>query len=104
MNNWKIAFFLAVFALVLSSGYWLFRLFDAGISYSYLHDSYNEQTRKVETLGNLIVLGSADYSKADIVHLLRQADPDGFIVEEEGRVIYAGLNFTFVDDRLTDVQ
>ena len=104
MNRWKVAFFLSVTALVLSSGFWMYVLFDASVSYSYLHNSYDEQTRKVETLGNLIVAGSADYTKADIVHLLRQADPDGFIVEEEGRVIYAGLRFTFVEDRLTDVR
>ena len=104
MNRWKIAFFSAVAALVLSTGYFLFWLVDAGISYSYLTDSYNEQVTKVEKLGDLVVQGSVDYTRADILHLLRQSDPDGFIVEEGDRIHYSGITFTFTDDRLTDVQ
>jgi hypothetical protein len=104
LNRWKIAFFFAVPTLVLCTGYLLFRLVDAGISYSYLHDSHDEQAAKFEKLGELIVQGSRDYSKADILHLLRQSDPDGFIVEEDDRIHYAGITFSFIDDRLTDIQ
>ncbi len=104
MNRWKIAFFTTAAALVVSLGCLVYWFVDSATSYSYLTDSFNEQTAKVEILGELIVLGSAEYSKADILHLLRQSNPDGFIVEDGDRILYSGITFSFVDDRLIDVQ
>ena len=104
MNRWKVAFFTALVALVLSNGYWFYQLIDVSISYSYLMDSYDDQSAKVDKLGGLIVAGSAEYSKADILHLLRQSDPSALIVEETDTIGIDRLTFTFENDRLVDVQ
>ena len=104
MNRWKIAFFSTVALLVISNAYWAFTIVDSAISYSYLYDSYDEQVRKIDSLGDLIIEGTPRHTKADIIHLLRQADADGFIVEEEDTVLYKNLSFIFVENQLVDVQ
>lgn len=104
MNKWKIGFFSTFAIAILSSGYLFYLLFDSAISYHYLEDSYNHESRRFNTLGRLVVAGSADYSKADFLHLLRQSDKDAFIVEEDNHIQVEAVRFIFDDDRLTSVE
>ena len=104
MNRWKVAFFVAILVLVLSNIFWVFSVLDQSISYTYLQDSYNEKSRSVSNLGNLIVQGSDQYSKEDLLHLLRQSKPDAFIVDEGDTIIFEQIKFEFSDGKLVEVQ
>ncbi len=104
MKKWKIAFFLTLLLLVISNGYWFVSFVDAAISYSYLNDSLIFQSDKYGALGSVVVAGSRDYSKADMLHLLRQAKKNAFIVEEERMIVFENVEFVFADDRLIEVR
>ena len=104
MNRWKTAFFVVLLAALASNAYWLIRAVDSGISYSYLNDSYVVESSRFEALGKLVIAGPAEFSQADILHLLRQSNPDAFIVEDENRVVFEGIEFVFLNDRLTEVR
>ena len=104
MNKWKVAFFVVLIFGLASNGYLFYHLVDSGISYSYLHDDYGAQTKQLNALGELVVAGAEEYTKADILHLLRQAKKDAFIVEEEDAIYFDGIKFVFVEDKLTKIE
>jgi hypothetical protein len=102
--KWKISTFLF-------SGLWLLTLavssysvIDQGVSYTYLEQSYSDLKYSNQFLGNVIVDAAKDYSQADILHLLRQSNPDAFIVEEGGKIILENTTFHFENDTLARVQ
>ena len=104
MNKWKVAFFVVLPISLASNAYLFYHLVDSGISYGYLHESYDEESRRFNVLGELVIAGSDDYSKADILHLLRQSKKDAFIVEEGNAVYFDGVKFVFESDRLASVE
>jgi hypothetical protein len=104
MNKWKVAFFVVLILGLASNGYLFYHLVDSGISYSYLHDDYDAQSRQINALGELVVAGADEYTKADILHLLRQAKKDAFIVEEDDAIYFEGIRFSFEGETLTKVE
>ncbi len=102
-NKWKILFILCFACLVVSNIFWVYSSIDSGVTLTYKHVVIDEQNNTIKTLGSLIVLGSQDYSKKDILHLLRQAEPDAFIVEEFDEIIFQGIKFRFEQDRLISI-
>ena len=66
-------------------------------------DNYSKEDAIVD-LGKLIVSASSEYSKKDIIHLLRQANKEAFIVEEGDLVIYENITFTFQDNKLVNIK
>ena len=104
MNKWKVAFFVVLILALASNGYLFYHLVDSGISYSYLHDDLEGQSRKLNALGELVVAGADEYTKSDILHLLRQANKDAFIVEEENMIHFDGISFIFDGDKLTRIE
>jgi len=55
-------------------------------------------------LGELIVKGTQKYTKKDILHILRQANKDAFIVEEDNLIDVEGVKFIFTNGKLSDVK
>jgi len=104
MNRWKIAFFSVLGLLVLSNAFWGYVFVDSAASYTYLESSYDDQRRAVAELGELIVKGTRNYTKADVLHLLRQAKSDAFIVDEADSLDFEGITFRFAADRLIEVR
>ena len=104
MNKWKVAFFVVLILCFASNGYLFYRIVDNGISYSYLHDDYDAQSKQLNALGQLVVAGADEYTKADILHLLRQAKTDALIVEEDDAIYFEGIRFTFEGEKLTNVD
>ena len=104
MNKWKVAFFVVLFLGIASNAYLFYHLVDGGISYSYLQDSYTRESRRFNALGELVIAGSEDYTKADVLYLLRQANEDAFIVEEDNVIHFEEIKFGFESDRLTSVD
>ncbi len=104
MNRWKTAFLVALIVAVASNVYWFVQLVDEAVSYSYLNDSFRDETNRFTALGELVVAGSSEYTQADILHLLRQADPDAFIVEERNRIHFKGIDFVFEEGSLVAVR
>ncbi|WP_421774629.1 Imm58 family immunity protein [Gracilimonas sp.] len=103
MKNWKTLFFSSLVLLVVTNLFWLYKSLDYGVSLTYQEDSYEKQKQVIGILGDLIVEGAQDYSKKDVLFLLRQKYPDGFIVEEENKVIYEGIYFDFENDSLVSI-
>jgi hypothetical protein len=104
MNKWKLAFFVVLIIALASNGYLFYHIVDSGISYSYLHDEYDARLRQYDALGELVVAGADEYTKSDILHLLRQAKKDAFIVEEEDAIHFDGIRFIFDGDKLTNIE
>ena len=104
MNRWKIAFVIVLLAALGSNAYWIAVFVDEATSYSYMMDSLREEADKFTALGDLVLAGTSEYSQADILHLLRQANPNAFIVEEENRIHFEGIEFSFENDRLVAVR
>ena len=104
MNKWKIAFLATVPVLLISNAIFIFTAIDTAVSYTYLQGSFKHHSQSESALGKLIVEGSRNYSQKDILHLLRQAEPEEFIVEEDNKIFYSGNTFVFEGDRLVKIQ
>lgn len=104
MNKWKAAFFVVLILGLATNGFLLYGFVGSAVSYSYLQDSYGHETTRFDALADLVIAGADEYSQADILHLLRQANPDAFIVEEGNVIHYEGVKFVFDGDRLTAVE
>ena len=104
MKKWKVSFFVCLVLLILSNLFFVYNIIDLGISYTYLEESFSGELEANKVLGNLIVQGGNDYSQKDILHLLRQAYPDEFIVEEDNKIIMGPNTFEFKNDRLVNVR
>jgi len=103
MNKWKISFFVALLLLIASNIFWLFSAVDAGITYTYQQVSLDDLGEAHKFLGELVVKEGNQYSQKDILHLVRQADKDAFIVEEHNKIMVNGITFTFENNKLSKV-
>jgi hypothetical protein len=103
-RRWKWAFFACLLITILSNGYFIYALIDAGITKAYADVGYEDQRKANEVLGSLIVKGSKTYSQRDFLVLLRQAYPKEFIVEEGSKITMGPNSFTFENDRLVHAR
>ena len=104
MNKWKLLFWVCFAFLILSNVVLIYEIIDQAVTISYMRQGYEDQIKAKELLGNLVVKGGREYSQKDFLHLLRQAYPEAFIVEE-GNVITIGQNeFTFSNGILIDAK
>jgi hypothetical protein len=104
MNQWKVAFFISSALLLATNAFWLYSAIDAGVTYTYQQVSLEEKSKAVEKLGALVVKGGQQYTKKDLLHILRQLNRDAFIVEEEDLIDVEGVKFIFVNGKLAEVQ
>ena len=104
MNKWKVPFFATLALLLATNIFWVYTVIDAGISYTYQQDSFERKSKSVEMLGALIVKGGQQYTKKDILHILRQENKKAFIVEEENQIDVEGVKFIFVNGKLSEVK
>lgn len=104
LRSWKFAFIVSVLLIIVSNAFWALIALDLAITNKYQSmDNYSKEDA-IADLGNLIVNGSKDYSKKDIIHLLRQSNSEAFIVDEGDVVIYQNIGFTFKNDKLIQVK
>ncbi|MFT2089958.1 Imm58 family immunity protein [Paraglaciecola sp. 2405UD69-4] len=103
-NKWKLSFFVAVTLLILSNLFWFYAVVDQAVSYSYLSTSNDDANNSIKSLGELIVKGADKYTQKDILHLLRQVNPDEFIVEKGNVIITEHSKFTFENGKLARVE
>ena len=104
MNKWKSSFFIAFLILLVSNAFWLYVTIDAGITYTYQQVTLEGKSNAVEMLGELIVKGSSNYTKKDILHLLRENNKESFIVEEDNLISIKGVKFKFNNGVLFEVS
>ena len=104
MKKWKWSFFVALALLIATNILWLYTAIDAGVTYTYQQASLDDKEKAVEMLGMLVVKGRQQYTKKDILHILRQSNKDAFIVEEENLIDVEGVKFIFVNGRLSAVK
>ena len=103
-NKWKLSFFISILILITSNVFWLFGAIDQAISYSYLSDESHRANESIKELSSLIIKGADKYSQKDILYLLRQANPDSFIVEDGNKIITDFSTFTFKNGKLISVK
>lgn len=103
MANWKIAFFISIITLVISNIFWLYTTVDHSVSYGYQNVSLREQMKTSEILSSLIIKGSQQYSKKDILYILRKQNENAFIVEEENIIIINSIRFLFKNNKLIKI-
>jgi len=104
MNKWKLSFFIVVPTLIVSNIFFVYLTLDSSVSLTYLNHSFGDEKKARHSLGQLMIHGSSDYSQKDFLHLLRQVNPNDFIVEEGQEIRSGGNVFTFKNDRLTEVK
>jgi len=103
MNKWKISFLICLTVLIISNLYWLYVVFDSGVTQTYQQVTIDDQNEIINSLGELIVKGAKEYNKKDILYLLRKSKPDALIVEEGNKIYYEGTQFVFENDKLVKV-
>lgn len=103
MNKWKVSFFVTLTLLIFSNIFWLYSTIDAGVTYTYQQVSLDDLSEAHSFLGELVVKGGKEYSKKDILHLVRQSYPNAFIVEEGNKIVANNVTFTFEGDKLSKV-
>jgi len=108
MNRWKWTALSAFALLILTNILWLFiwvySAIDAGVTYTYQQESLDRKTQAVDLLGGLIVKGSREYSKKDMLYMLRQAHKDAFIVDEGNTIHIDGVQFIFENGKLSKIK
>jgi len=104
MNKWKLSFFIILTLLVVTNCLWLYKVIDTSVTYTYQQVSYDEKSKAVEMLSSLVVKGGQEYTKKDILYILRQTNKDAFIVEEENLINVDGLQFIFNNGKLSEVK
>ncbi|MGB0204287.1 MAG: Imm58 family immunity protein [Neptuniibacter sp.] len=104
LKTWKFAFIITLLLLVGSNLFWFMVVIDQAVTDKYQSMNIYHQEQVIREMGQLIVSGSKDYNKKDILHLLRQANKEAFITEEENTIIYENVYFTFENDKLVKVQ
>ena len=104
INKWKWAFFICLSLLILSGLFFVYGVIDQGYSYTYLKVSYDDQVETNKVLRNLIVKGGKNYTQKDILHTLRQAYPDKFVVEDGNKIIMGSNHFEFKDGKLVSAR
>ena len=104
MNKWKIAFLLSMIILIASSLYLSYQFLDTGISNAYISDTVGKQDEVIKILGEILVEQGKEFSKKDVLFLLRNKYPEGFIVEDSSSIIYHGIEFTFEKDSLISIS
>ena len=103
VKSWKAGFWCCFIVLLVSNAYWWLVVIDQAAKNKYTEMELHSQKQAVSELGNLIVTGIESTSKKDVVFILRQANPDAFIVDDEEHVIYQNISFYFKNDRLVSI-
>lgn len=104
MNKWKVSFFAVLTLLIVANVFWIHTVLNASATYSYQQVTLYEKSKTVDLLGSLIVKNGQQYSKKDILYILRQANKDAFIVEEENQIIIDNVKFIFENGVLSEVK
>lgn len=104
MKKWKWSFFITLALLVATNIFWLYSAIDAGVTYTYQQVSLDDKSKAVKILGELIVKGGQKYTKKDILHILRQANKEAFIVEQENLINVEGVQFIFKNGKLSEIK
>lgn len=102
-KNWKAGFWICFVPLLLSNGYWFLALVDQAITNKYTSMELYSQEKAVTELGKLITTGIESKPKKDVFFLLRQANPDAFIVDGDDVISYQNISFYFKDDKLVSI-
>lgn len=103
MNKWKVSFFVTLILLLASNIFWLYSAIDTGVTYTYQQVSLDDLNDAHRFLGELVVKGGKEYSQKDILHLIRQSNPNAFIVEEGNKIMANKVTFTFEGGKLSKV-
>ena len=103
VKSWKAGFWCCFIGLLVSNVYWCLVVIDQAATNKYTEMDLHSQRQAVSELGNLIVTGIESTSKKDVVFLLRQANPDAFIMDDNQQVIYQNISFYFKNDRLVSI-
>ena len=104
MKVWKILFFVGLSLLVISNLFWIYIAIDAGISQTYQKETLEEKQKAVIVLGDLIVKYGQNYSKKDILHILRQYRSEALIVDSGEYIDFDGIKFYFADEKLIKIE
>ena len=104
MRLWKALFALVLVLLVASNVIWVYRYLDLAVTLTYREADCHDLDRSRALLGTLVVRGAETFSRADILHRLRQAAPEAFIVEADNAILVESTRFVFEEDRLVSVE
>src|SRR4030095_4260127 len=94
-NPYKIAFFLLLFIFLGVGAFLVYSNLDQGVSLTYLRVGYEDTEEDLKALMGLFPAAAKNFSRKDLVYLLRKNHPEAFIVEEPSKVAVGFLEFEF---------
>lgn len=101
--NWKRAFSAAAVLLAVSNLGWMYVVVDHGVTDMYAQ-VVSEETDADLALMHRLVPRAAPLTRAEVLTLLRQTNPDALIVDHGNEVTIGGLRFSFEQERLVQVS
>jgi hypothetical protein len=101
--NWKRAFHVALVLLAASNLGWMYVVVDHGVTDMYAQ-AVSQETAADLALMKRLVPRAAPLTRAEVLTLLRQTNPDAFIVDHGTQVTIGGLRFRFEQERLVRVE
>ena len=102
-KSWKTGFWICLVLLMFSNCYWFLAAIDQALTNKYTSTELYSQEQAVAELGKLIITGIESKSKKDVIFLLRQANPDAFIVDGKDVISYQNVSFYFKNDKLVSI-
>jgi len=98
---WRIATLL----LVVACAGLVVLMFNQSITLTYMQVGYEDTNRDLEVLRKLAPQLKRGLTQKDVLVLLREQNPSGFIVQDENTVSFGQLRFVFdKSGQLTEVQ
>jgi hypothetical protein len=104
MKKTTMAISLLAVTLVITNGWWAYRLLEAGVSYTHQGVSLEQSRESLSrALAIIRVLGAGDASRRQVIKAAQQASPSVTPFEKEGYVWMGELGLRFdASGRLVD--
>ena len=106
MRKSTIAIVILATALAVTNAYWLYYFVDAGVSYSYLEDSYRTaRGTAVQALALLPIAARSNASQAELINAVAKMDPQSHTFNKDGFTWVGSLGLRFdPDGRLIEAR
>ena len=98
VNRWKVAMIIWLPVSVCALALFLYALIDQGITLTYQSVGYSDCTQSLAVLNQLIPKRESIATKKDLLVVLRNQNPDAFIVEGKRSISLEQLCFLFSNE------
>ncbi len=102
MNKWKIAFWICLFALVITGLFGLYGIIDQGVTLTYMKEGYTDTENDLATL--IDVINKTNLTKSEIEETIKDHRLYEFMDFNSDTVALERVELYFKNDTLNKVQ